>query len=214
MMENASSLSFWERQTYFEGVDLLIVGAGIVGLNAARAAKQLKPHWKILVVDRGAILPYGASTRNAGFACFGSMTELLDDLHNNSEKEVFDLVQRRWAGLQKLRAVIGDENLGYEGLGGYELFSAEDGLVWNECLNSLDGFNQLLASISGKKGNYEIATHEIERFGFSGVKNLIKNIGEGQVDTGRMMKSLLSFVREKKVDVLNGIDVKGWQQKE
>lgn len=213
-MEKASSLSFWERQTYFEGVDLLIVGAGIVGLNAARAARQLKPHWKILVVDRGAILPYGASTRNAGFACFGSMTELLDDLQNMPEKDVFDLVQRRWAGLQKLRAVIGDDKLDYHGLGGYELFSSKDELVWNECLNRLDGFNQQLESICGKKNNYEIATQEIVNFGFSGVKHLIKNNGEGQVDTGKMMKSLLSFVREKNVEVLNGIDVKGWQQNE
>lgn len=213
-MEKASSLSFWERQTYFEGVDLLIVGAGIVGLNAARAARQLKPNWKILVVDRGPILPYGASTRNAGFACFGSMTELLDDLQNMPEKDVFDLVQRRWDGLQKLRAVIGDDNLDYQGLGGYELFSSKDELVWNECLNRLDGFNQRLESICGKKNNYEIATHEIENFGFSGVKHLIKNKGEGQVDTGKMMKSLLAFVREKNVEVLNGIDIKGWQQNE
>lgn len=214
MMKNASSLSFWERQTYFEGVDLLIVGAGIVGLNAARAARQLKPHWKILVVDRGAILPYGASTRNAGFACFGSMTELLDDLQNNSEMDVFDLVQRRWAGLQKLRAVIGDENLGYEGLGGYELFTDADDLVWNDCLNKLDGFNQHLESICGKKNNYEIASHEVDTFGFSGVKHLIKNNGEGQVNTGKMMKSLLSYVREKDVEVLNGIEIKAWLQNE
>lgn len=213
-MENANCLSFWERQTYFEDVDLLIVGAGIVGLNAARAVKQLKPHWKILVVDRGSFLPYGASTRNAGFACFGSMTELLDDLKNMSEKDVFDLVQRRWEGLQKLRAIIGDENLGYEGLGGYEIFSDSDKLVWNECLNKLDGFNQQLESICGIKNNYEIATPEIKKFGFSEVKNLIRNKGEGQLDTGKMMKSLLSFVREKNVEVLNGIDIKGWQQNE
>lgn len=212
MIENASTLSFWERQTYFEGVDLLIVGAGIVGLNAARAVRHLKPHWKILVVDRGAFLPYGASTRNAGFACFGSMTELLDDLQNNSERDVFDLVQRRWAGLQKLRTIIGDDNLGYQGLGGYELFSATDEWIWNSCLNKLDEFNQHLESICRKKHNYEIATHEIEKFGFSGVKYLLRNNGEGQVDTGKMMKSLLSFVREKNVDVLNGIEIKGWQQ--
>jgi gamma-glutamylputrescine oxidase len=213
-MKNTVNLSFWERQTYFEGVDLLIVGAGIVGLNAARAVKQLKPHWKIRVVDRGDFLPYGASTRNAGFACFGSMTELLDDLQNNSEKEVFDLVQRRWSGLQKLRAVIGDDNLDYQGLGGYELFSEADEAVWNECLNRLDGFNQHLESICGKKNNYEITSREIEKFGFSGVKHLIKNTGEGQVDTGKMMKSLLALVREMDVEVLNGIDIKGWQQHE
>ena len=205
MIENTNSLSFWERQTYFEGVDLLIVGAGIVGLNAARAAQQLKPHWKILVVDRGRILPYGASTRNAGFACFGSMTELLDDVKNTSEKEVFDLVQKRWEGLQKLRSVVGDDHLGYEELGGYELFTAQEEDIWNDCLDQMDGFNQHLASISGMKNTYQKASTEIDKFGFEGVKNLIKNCGEGQIDTGKMMKSLLSLVRIKNIEVLNVI---------
>jgi gamma-glutamylputrescine oxidase len=214
MIENTNSLSFWERQTYFEGVDLLIVGAGIVGLNAARAAQQLKPHWKILVVDRGRILPYGASTRNAGFACFGSMTELLDDLKNTSEKEVFDLVQKRWEGLQKLRSVVGDDHLGYEELGGYELFTAQEENIWNDCLDQMDGFNQHLASISGMKNTYQKASTEIDKFGFEGVKNLIKNCGEGQIDTGKMMQSLLLLVRIKNIEVLNGIEIKGWHHKE
>ena len=191
MIENRSSISFWERQTYFEGVDLLIVGAGIVGLNSARAAQQLKPNWKILVVDRGRILPYGASTRNAGFACFGSMTELLEDLKNTPEKDVFDLVQKRWEGLQKLRSIVGDVNLGYEELGGFELFTDQEDEIWNECLSRMDDFNQQLAPINGIKNTYLKASSEIEKFGFSGVNNLIKNIGEGQIDTGKMMKSLL-----------------------
>ena len=214
MMENTSSLSFWERQTYFEGVDLLIVGAGIVGLNSARAAQLLKPHWKILVVDRGQILPYGASTRNAGFACFGSMTELLDDLKNTSEKEVFELVQKRWEGLHKLRSIVGDVNLGYEELGGYELFTDQDDEVWKECLGKMEYFNQQFASISGIKNNYQKASSEVEKFGFVGVNNLIKNIGEGQIDTGKMMKSLLSLVRNKNIEVLNGIEINGWHHKE
>lgn len=214
MKENGSSLSFWERQTYFEGVDLLIVGAGIVGLNAARAAQLLKPKWKILVVDRGRVLPYGASTKNAGFACFGSMTELLDDLKNTSEAEVFNLVQKRWEGLQKLRSLLGDENLEYEELGGYELFTEQEENIWTECLNRMEGFNQHLTSISGMKITYQKATNEIEKFGFAGVQGLIKNCGEGQINTGKMMKSLLSLVRNKNIEVLNGIEIKGWHQKE
>ena len=41
---------------------------------------------KILVLEKG-ILPQGASTKNAGFACFGSLSEIIDDLKTHSEEE-------------------------------------------------------------------------------------------------------------------------------
>lgn len=213
MIENIS-LSFWEQQSYFEGVDLLIVGAGIVGLNAARAAKELKPNWKILVVDRGAFLPYGASTRNAGFACFGSMTELMDDLKSNSADQVFSLVEKRWKGLLKLRSVLGDENIGYEERGGYELFAEMEDLLFDSCFDEMEKFNAHLKSLTGIENVYQIASPQIKEFGFHGIKHLIKNKAEGQIDTGKMMKSLLALVRSLGVEVLNGIEIKSWQEKE
>jgi len=39
------------------------------------------------------MLPQGASTKNAGFACFGSLSEIIDDLKSHSEEEVIELVQ-------------------------------------------------------------------------------------------------------------------------
>jgi hypothetical protein len=35
----------------------------------------------------------GASTKNAGFVCFGSLSEIIDDLKSHSEEEVIQLVQ-------------------------------------------------------------------------------------------------------------------------
>jgi gamma-glutamylputrescine oxidase len=119
-------LSYWEQQSYFEGIDLLIIGGGIVGLNAALAVKEIRPELKVLVIDRGAFLPYGASTRNAGFACFGSMSELIDDLQRNSFDEVFSLVQRRYEGLQRLRSLLKDVDIQYEENGGFEVFREEE----------------------------------------------------------------------------------------
>ena len=80
-------LSHWEADSFFSNIDTLIVGAGIVGLSAALHLRAKFPNRRIVVVDRGP-LPIGASTRNAGFACFGSMTELLDDLSNQPEDSV------------------------------------------------------------------------------------------------------------------------------
>jgi hypothetical protein len=45
------------------------------------------------------MLPHGASTKNAGFACFGSISEIIDDLKSHSEGG-FQLVTKRWEGLR------------------------------------------------------------------------------------------------------------------
>ncbi|MBP9083411.1 MAG: FAD-binding oxidoreductase, partial [Bacteroidia bacterium] len=66
--------SYWDYDQLFKNIDVCIIGSGIVGLNAALSLKSASPALQITVVDSG-FLPYGASTRNAGFACFGSMTE-------------------------------------------------------------------------------------------------------------------------------------------
>jgi hypothetical protein len=65
------------------------------------------------------MLPHGASTKNAGFACFGSISEIIDDLKSHSE-EVYQLVTKRLEG--RLRKRLGDEAIDFKPYGGYELF--------------------------------------------------------------------------------------------
>ena len=102
------SLSYWEKTTYFNNLDVAIIGSGIVGLNAALKLKKKHKHLNIIVLERGP-LPSGASSKNAGFACFGSASELLSDLQNTSESETFTLVEKRWKGLLRLRKNLGDK---------------------------------------------------------------------------------------------------------
>ncbi len=200
-------LSFWEKDTFFSEIDLLVVGSGIVGLNTARAAKEKMPHWRILVIDRG-FLPYGASTRNAGFACFGSLSELLDDLTRMSEEDVLDLVRRRRDGLSRLRYLLGDDNIGFEPLGGYELFTESEESIFENCVDFLPYFNSELEKMSGEKNIYNVADDQLFGFGFKGVNHLILNRGEGQIHTGKMMERLLHLVRSMGVNVINGIGIK------
>lgn len=57
--------SYREHQSFFGPADVVIVGAGLVGLTAAYYLKQRRPTWRVVVLERGA-LPSGASTKNAG----------------------------------------------------------------------------------------------------------------------------------------------------
>ena len=126
-------LSYWELKNWFSNVDYTIVGSGIVGLHCALSLREKFPKAKILVLEKG-VLPQGASTKNAGFACFGSISEILDDLKSHSEDEVVALVEKRWKGLQLLRKRLGDSIIDYKPFGGYELFLKEDEAFLNDLI--------------------------------------------------------------------------------
>ena len=116
------SLSYWEIKSWLTDIDYTIVGSGIVGLNCALQLKTRFPKAKIIILEKG-ILPQGASTKNAGFACFGSLSEILDDLKTHSDSEVLSLIKQRIQGLNTLRQTLGDDKIAYKPFGGYELFT-------------------------------------------------------------------------------------------
>ena len=104
-MLRIDNLSYWEKSTYLENIDFLIIGSGIVGLSTAIFLKKKNKNYKVLVIDRG-YLPTGASTKNAGFTCFGSPTELFDDLQNMNELTVWDTFSNRYMGLNTLFELV------------------------------------------------------------------------------------------------------------
>lgn len=99
--------SYWEKQSLLS-FDVIIIGGGITGLSTAISLREKDARLKIAVLERG-IIPAGASTRNAGFACIGSFTEILDDLENIPEARVLQLIKMRLDGLKLLRKRLGDE---------------------------------------------------------------------------------------------------------
>ncbi len=200
-----TNFSFWEKQLIFENVDLVIVGSGIVGLSTAISYKQLFKKAKVLVLEKG-ILPQGASTKNAGFACFGSPSELISDLKITKEEEVWSTVKMRIDGLHLLRKRLGDKNIDYLEYGGYEVFDSE--IKYNECRDRLNEFNKILKPITKTKETYLNVNESIKQFGFKNVCGLILNTNEGQIDTGMMMFNLLKLASELGVIILNTVDVK------
>ena len=199
-------LSYWEKTAFFEDVDICIIGGGLVGLHAAISIKLLAPETDVLILERG-FLPYGASTRNAGFACFGSMTELLDDLSRESESDVFARVELRWRGLVRMRELLGDDVICYEPLGGYELFTPEESLMYRLCSDRIQWFNARMQEITGVPETYKHADHAIGPFGFAGTQHLILNSLEGQLDTGMMMTALEHKARSLGVRIISGINI-------
>ncbi|PKA98204.1 glycine/D-amino acid oxidase-like deaminating enzyme [Flavobacteriaceae bacterium MAR_2009_75] len=197
------NLSYWEYKTWLSNVDFTIVGSGIVGLSCALRLHERFPKAKILILEKG-FLPQGASTKNAGFACFGSISEIIDDLRSHSEEQVQQLVKMRWYGIQLLRKTLADSNIDYQRWGGHEIFLDKDDLLYNECLEKLESVNKLLYPIF--KANPFFEKKNI--FNFNKVKDYyISHKFEGQIDTGKMMQALLRQVQKNKVILLNSVEV-------
>jgi gamma-glutamylputrescine oxidase len=193
--------SYWELKEWFTNIDFTIVGSGIVGLNCALELKKKHPKAKILILEKG-MLPQGASTKNAGFACFGSLSELIGDLDSHTEQEVFGLVEKRWKGLQLLRKNLGDKEIDFQQNKGFEL--CEDQAFFSACISKKEEINQLLRPIF-KQDVFSISENT---FGFQKVhQQYIVNNFEGQIDTGKMAFELLRKVQNLGVKILNNISV-------
>lgn len=197
--------SYWEKKNFFNA-DVVIVGSGIVGLNAAIAIKTKNPKIGVLVLERG-FLPAGASTKNAGFACFGSISELIEQEKISGTDALHNLIAKRWNGLLKLKNLLGDDNISFENYGGYELFKSDQSVLALGCVAKISHFNSLIADIVNKNDTYRLANHKIKPFGFKGVENLIECQLEAQIDPGKMMKALLAKSSALGVMVLNNCRV-------
>lgn len=195
--------SYWELKQYFTEFDLVVIGAGIVGLSSAISYKNKNKKAKILILERG-LLPNGASTKNAGFACFGSSSELLDDLSKNNSETIWETVLMRWQGLQILRKRLGDKGIDLNLWGGYELFDSKENKI--KSLEKIKDLNKEIYQHLGLKNCF--SEYPKNNFGFKNTKGIILNKYEGQIDTGLMMQNLLLLAQKKGITVLNNIEIK------
>ena len=182
-------LSFWET-TQLTRFDLVVIGGGLVGLSTAIHYRKDNPEARIAILERG-VFPSGASTKNAGFLCFGSIDELSDHLEEMTQDELLALVERRYRGGLRLRELLGDQRIGYEPCGGYELHTHQlDHTV-------IERFNDMLRPLFAENV-YQDASHEIQSNGFSSdrVTTLIRNQFEGVIHTGKMIRAYQEMALE------------------
>jgi len=195
-------LSYWELET-FVNYDVIIVGAGITGLSAAVSILEKQPDLNLLILERN-LFPTGASTKNAGFSCFGSLTELLSDIDQMGAEACVALVEQRWKGLQKLRSRFTDTELGFEPLGGYELIDKNQQNIMTEIVR----MNKLLYPLFGEDVFTDV-TERLDDFGFNSERfsGLISNPFEGQIHTGKTINSLWQLATRLGAKIITGAEV-------
>ncbi len=183
--------SYWEQKT-FSNYNTAIIGAGLAGLFTALYLKRKFPKELILILE-GEMFP-AASTKNAGFACMGSITELEDDLTYSSTEEVIALFEKRYKGLRMMRRELGDDKIAYKEKGSFELVHEKDISISEK----IDKWNEQLYYIE-KRPVFSIG--DLSQTNFKGFSLMLKNELEGELDTGKLYQTLRERVRSLGVEI-------------
>lgn len=198
--------SYWEITAFWQKKwDFIVIGSGIVGLITAQELKHKHPDADILILERG-ILPMGASTRNAGIACFGSISELLLQESTESQADMLNLVAFRFNGLQRLFEITKGKDIGYQATGGYEIFTADEEDKYQYYLTQLDRINALLEPITHLKQTYIPKDEDITKFNLN-ISHLIYNPAEGLLHSGKLLFALWQQAQKMGISVWNQMEV-------
>ncbi|GAB3010412.1 FAD-dependent oxidoreductase [Niabella terrae] len=199
-------ISIWEADTFYAPQDVVIVGAGFTGLWTAFHIKQKYPAKKVTVMEAGST-PNGASVRNAGFACFGSVSEIFSDLDTLGEEKTLELLQWRFEGLQTIRQHFNDVQFDYQNCGGYELIDNE------KYLDQVATINKLLYPISSATETFVVNNAQLENFGFGKISHIIENRFEGALHPGKLITALMQKLMAMDVQLLFGTELKQIDQR-
>lgn len=192
--------SYWDISAW-QSYDIAIIGGGIIGISTAISCAEMHPERRIVVLERGH-LPTGATTRNAGFACFGSLSEIAYDIDVMGADIAHTLVRRRMEGLQLLLKRCGQHDIGYRADGGSEVFLQD-----HPSLKRLHDVNVLLHDVIGDQPFCERNDLRSDYQLSASVFALVHTTYEGTLHSGRMLQALWKRAAELGVHIRTGTEV-------
>lgn len=202
MSYSVKNTSWWEQTELLTNYDFLIVGAGFTGRYIALGLAEKYPKANIALVDRSPFSA-GASSRNAGFATFGNVTEMIDDLKTMSEAEVVNLISDRYEGLNWIRKNFKEADFDFRLSGGWEIF--ENKQQAENAFDAMQQMNRLMLEATGQKELF--AFGKTQQLGFTCYENGIYNAFEGMLNPGRLLKLINKKIKQHNIEVLSGLEV-------
>jgi glycine/D-amino acid oxidase-like deaminating enzyme len=196
-------ISIWERETFYADTDVLIAGGGLLGLWTAYELLLARPRLRVTICEQQ-LLPALASTRNAGFACFGSPGELWADLQKMGDAAMWQVVENRYRGIARTRAVLGDAAIEFDCCGGYELYPENEDWNGSALEDKLALLNKGFEAITGIKDLFTHQSGKMAGMGLEGFAAMAGNSVEGGLHSGKLLEALKKLVTQMGARYLTG----------
>ncbi len=190
--------SYWEENYWPQPYDFLIIGMGLTGLRTGLELRAKQPKARIAVVDRHA-WSKGASLRNAGFACFANIGEILDDLNHISEEEVYSLCKQRYEGIKWLNDELGSR-IDLINSGSFESFSSNNKHDLERSLDYLQRANTLMYDLLGLDVVFSFSSNSYIQSGLGSIQNKY----EGELNTAKLYAALIERSKEAEIALYGG----------
>lgn len=194
--------SYWESSVLLRKFDFTILGAGLIGKQIAIKLQSKYPNARIALVDRSPI-SYGASTRNAGFACFGSVSEIVDDFSRSSPIDVANTVSKRFKGITRLVEDFGADAIGYRNTGSYEIYTDDE--EYARARDNYQAINRLLEEVAGIREPFQ--WRPAEHLKMNCHKDCLFNPYEGMINSGRLNEVVSDKAHRLGVIPLYGLNI-------
>lgn len=201
--------SFWEKQQYLGKYDVIIIGSGFTGLCAGITLLKSQPALRVAIIE-SAIIGTLASSRNAGFMCYGSPSELGTDLGNQSTANSLAMIRAKHKGMKLLLQFAGKRNIQFKKVAAYELLD-KTAPATTAALEHIDALNGLFHEAIGIPQYFSQTTKPHFADGF---QDAIAFAYEGQLNPAATVYALTQLFRNLGGIHLNATTAQGLEKSE
>lgn len=197
--------SIWE-DSYLNSCDVAIIGGGFLGQWCAYYLALHHPNLNIHIYEKDAF-SLGASTRNAGFSCFGTMGELISDSEKSSFNDALTLLVQRFKGLKAIEHFSNNHQIpiDYEAIGGYELLKQDE---FEKLASRIEQVNLMLKDSLDIDSCFEISSLKDKHLPFDSSLRLISNHHEGGLNSFKLLQGLREVNQSFGVKTIYGLEAK------
>ena len=197
-------VSIWEKGSWYRNPDIVIAGGGLLGMWTAIELKKREPLLDVLVLER-ASRTRGASSRNAGFACFGSPGELLHDARTMGVEQMQRIVEMRYRGIRKIKKTFKANAIDFEQTGGHECFTHH----FDTIRESLEELNSWLKPVVNHSETFREASSKMAELGLD-FEGMTHTEAEAVLHSGKLVEQLYQLALEEGVRFFHGQEVVAW----
>lgn len=208
---DSSRFGYWSHSSLLTPFDVAIIGGGFTGLCAGITLLQQKPKLRVTILE-SELIGTRASSRNAGFVCFGSPSELKRDIENHGLDEVLTLLRLKLKGVKVLTQYVKTRKSSFHRAPAYELLLKDFPEARDKSLDAMESLNKVFQTAIGVADYYSLNKTLALQYNVPGLQHVINLKYEAQVNPAQLVESLTMLFRNLGGIYLNGCEAISYEK--